>query len=64
MSRAAVEHLLDNENWSQMVRIARGMVETYSNKPCLKDDHLQKEKEHSKEKKRIQVSQGNEFYFK
>lgn len=47
-----------------MVRIARGMVETYSTKPCLKVDYLQKKEEHCKEKKRIQVSQGNEFYFK
>lgn len=46
-----------------MVRIARGMVEIYSNKRS-QDNYLQKKKEQCKEKGRIHVSQGNEFHFK
>lgn len=46
-----------------MVRIARGMVEIHSNKPC-QDNYLQKKKERCKEKGRIHISQGNEFHFK
>lgn len=63
MSKAAAEHLLVNKNWSQLVRIAGEMVETYSHKPC-QNDYLQKKKEHCKKKELIHISQGNEFYFK